>query len=331
MEIQPPNKEAIADFANFKSEYKAPLGIFKNPNIEIIYGRIFRPAKAIKYTREKVITADNDFIDIDWSRVGSKTLTIVCPGLEGHSAWSYVRAAVTALNDNNIDAVVFNSRGCSGNPSEKFWFGIGDEADVSLGVDYILDKFDYQSINLVGCSTGGNLVAKYLADKADTIDPRIHKAFIISPTLDLYSTMRQFDQPKLRIYNKFFLLTMLGRLWKNRKTYHRPLKFSELLKVDTSTNFFDRFCYHDTGKNFKEYLDEHSSYQHLSKIKVPLRMIYAIDDYFLNLRFFPCKQATENKYLDLKISEDGGHAGFVSFGEKYFWSEQEMINWFKVT
>lgn len=322
-------EDFIPDFSKFKSEYKAPLAIFKNPNIEIIYGRLFRPARKIKYIREKLITVDNDFIDIDWSRVGSKTLTIVCPGLEGHSHWSYVRAAVQALNDNNIDAVVFNSRGCSGKPTKKFWFGIGDEADVSLGVEYILDKYKYESVNFVGYSTGGNLVAKYLADKADSIDSKVNKAYIVSPTLDLYSTMKQFDHPRLSIYNKFFLLTMLSRLWRNRETYHRQLKFAELLKVNTSIDFFDRFCYDDTGKNFKDYLDEHSSYHKLANIKVPLRMIYALDDYFLNPKFFPCRQAQENKYLDLKISEDGGHAGFVSLGEKYFWSEAQIIEWFK--
>ncbi len=328
MEILPEKEECIADFAKFKSEYKAPLGIFKNPNVEIIYGRIFRPARVIKYTREKFTLRDGDSINLNWSCVGSKTLTIVCPGLEGHSDWSYVRAVVTALNDDKIDAVVANSRGCGG-PSIKFFFGIGEEADVSELVDFVLKTYDYSVINLVGYSTGGNLVAKYLADKADAIDPRINKAYIVSPTLDLYSTMRQFDHPKLGIYNAFFILTMLMRLWKNRKTYHRALKFSELFNVKTSTDFYNRFCYHDTGKEFKDYLDQHSAYPHLHKIKVPMQMIYAVDDYFLNPQFFPCKQAMENEYLDLEISKDGGHAGFVSFGEKYFWSEQEMINWFE--
>jgi len=313
---------------NFKSEYVAPLGIFKNPNCEIIYGRMIRPAKRIKYTRERITTLDDDFVDIDWSRIGSKTLTILCPGLEGHSDWSYVRAIVNPLNEHQSDAVVVNNRGCSGNGSKKFFFGIGDESDLAVVVNHILEKHDYQAINIVGYSTGGNLVAKYLADQAESINPRIHKAFIVSPALDLHSTMRQFDRPRILLYNKVFLIVMRRRLWSNRKTYHRPLKFSELYNVSDSTDFYNKFCYHDTGKNFKDYLDEHSAYPHLDKIKVPLRMIYALDDYFLDTNYYPYQQALENKYLDLKVSEDGGHAGFVSFGDKYFWSEKQMIEWF---
>lgn len=307
------------------SDYTIPHPIFKNPDLQVIFARLFRPSKKVPYQRERISTLDDDFIDIDWSKVGSDSLAIVCPGLEGHSTWKYIISAVDVLNDHHIDSVVFNNRGCSGVGNKKYLFGIGDENDLALVIEKILEEYDYKNIYLAGYSTGGNLIAKYLADKSTIINSRIKKAFLISPTLDLVSTMHQFDNARNSFYNQVFILIMLKRLWLNRKTFNRHIKFSELFNVANSTDFYNKFCSHDINESFIEYLNKHSAYKHLHKIKIPTMIIHALDDSFINQEYVPYDQIAENPYLSMKVPQYGGHAGFVSFDSKYYWSEETMI------
>jgi len=64
--------------------------------------------------RERIETPDNDFLDINWSASGEKTLAIISHGLEGNSHRSYVKGMVKALNKVHIDCLAWNYRSCSG-------------------------------------------------------------------------------------------------------------------------------------------------------------------------------------------------------------------------
>lgn len=307
--------------------YSPPSDIFKNPHLQTIFARLFRPATKIQYQREKVDIKNGDFIDIDWSRVGSKSLAIICPGFESDSSRRYIVGSVNLLNKNNIDAVVINHRGCSGSPSKNYMFAVGDEEDLLQVIDSILSKYDYSEIFLVGYSTGGNLVLKYIANKSESINSRIKKAFITSPTLHLLSTMERFNLPMNKIYLFGFLFVMFRRLWFSRSVFPRPIRLFDFFSISNPSQFYDKFCYPDTQVKFPEYLTEHSACGHLSKVKIPTMIITSQDDPFLDPRFYPYIQAMENPCINLKLTEYGGHGGFVDFKGRYYWSEREMIKW----
>src|SRR4051812_20784561 len=96
-----------------KSAYKAPA-LFKNAHFQTIFPALFRKVKGVKYSRERVLTDDGDFIDLDWSKIGSKKLFIVFHGLESSTQMGYMQGIIKAANKNGYDAVGVNSRGCSG-------------------------------------------------------------------------------------------------------------------------------------------------------------------------------------------------------------------------
>ena len=48
-----------------------PPFYLKNKHFQTIIPSLFRKIEGVKYVRERLITPDNDFIDIDWSKVGS--------------------------------------------------------------------------------------------------------------------------------------------------------------------------------------------------------------------------------------------------------------------
>ena len=103
------------------SEYVPPFG-FSNGHIQTLFPTLFRKVKEVRYTRERIWTADNDFLDLDWSTVGTKKVAIISHGLEGNSGRWYVLGMVKATNRGGWDAVVWNMRGCSGEPNKRVRF-----------------------------------------------------------------------------------------------------------------------------------------------------------------------------------------------------------------
>ena len=99
-----------------KSDYN-PLFLFSNAHFQTIYPTLFRKVKGVNYVRERILTPDRDFIDLDWSKVGADRAVIVSHGLEGHSRRSYVLGMIKAFNTRGWDGIAFNFRGCSGEPN----------------------------------------------------------------------------------------------------------------------------------------------------------------------------------------------------------------------
>ena len=99
------------------SKHKAPFYLF-NGHLQTIIPSLFRQVVGVLYERERLITPDDDFIDIDWSRVGSNELVILSHGLEGDSGRPYIQGMVKAFNKRGVDALAWNYRSCSGEPNK---------------------------------------------------------------------------------------------------------------------------------------------------------------------------------------------------------------------
>ena len=95
------------------STYRPPP-LMANGHMQTILPSLLRRVNDVTYQRERVITPDDDFIDLDWSRRGSRHLVLLCHGLEGSSRATYMQGMVRTLNQAGWDAVAYNYRGCSG-------------------------------------------------------------------------------------------------------------------------------------------------------------------------------------------------------------------------
>ena len=86
---------------------------FRNGHFNTIY-RPFFMKEGHNYKRKRINTWDNDFIDLDFSKVNSNKIVILIHGLEGSSESKYILSASKELNQSGYDTVSFNLRGCSG-------------------------------------------------------------------------------------------------------------------------------------------------------------------------------------------------------------------------
>ena len=310
------------------SSYKPRLRIFRDSYVQTLFAKFFRPVRPIHYIRERIPSSENNFLDLDWSRVSSKSLAIVTDGLEGNSTRRYLRGVVTALNENNIDALAINFRGCSGEKTHEYFLQYGETDDLNTIVNHVLNNTDYENIYLVGCSVGGNLITEYLGEQGSDINHRIKKAFVVSATVDLDSTSKQLHVPKNWFYLKAFLFTLMIRVWQMRKTFKRKIKLKEFFMIKTFTDFYYHFVYEQKEVLLHKYFKKNSSRDTLDKITIPTCFLYSKDDPFLTIESFPYKEAEENPNLSLVMTDYGGHVGFVDFTGKYYFSEDLMLDFF---
>ena len=82
----------------------------------------FRAAPAVAYRRERIETEDGDVLDLDWLAAGGPRLAILSYGMESTPQSAYVRATAAHLAARNIDVLVWNYRGCGGEPNRKVHF-----------------------------------------------------------------------------------------------------------------------------------------------------------------------------------------------------------------
>jgi uncharacterized protein len=297
----------------------------KNSFVQMLIGKFFRPTKKINYKRERIFLEDGDFLDLDWSQSGSKILAIVCDGLEGNSSRHYIKSTINCLNDNQIDTLAINFRGCSGERNKKYFLQYGETQDYESIINHTLETQDYQNIVLIGCSIGGNLVLKYLTEKAEELDKRIKASYTVSPTVDLRSSCEELHTLKGWLVLKGFLLVLFMRVWQMKKSFDKRVHWWHFFFIKNFKSFYDLYVFQQSKLTLDEYFKQNSSFPVLGKVTIPSYILLAMDDPMVDDQFYPYEQARQNQNLILHITKHGGHVGFADFSHKYFWSEYIMM------
>src|SRR5579885_3739011 len=135
------------------SKYRSPSW-FKGRHTQTIVPAIFRRVEGVDTKRERILTPDQDFLDLDWSRKGHKRLAILTHGFEGSTRQPYMLGMTKALNKAGWDTVSWNFRGCSGEINNKVRFY---NAASSEDLEFIIAharKQGYARYVLIGFSLG---------------------------------------------------------------------------------------------------------------------------------------------------------------------------------
>ncbi len=305
------------------SGYRAPI-FFRNPHAQTVYPSVFRKIHGLNYVRERIITQDDDFLDLDWSTVGSAGLAITLHGLEGDSRRSYMKGMVRAMNSHGWDAVAVNFRGCSGEPNRRTrMYHSGETQDLQLVIDHALSSGQYRYISLIGFSLGGNVILKYLGESGASVNPAIMAAVALSAPCDLKSCSDKLDHWSNWAYSARFLKLLRKKIETKAARYPHLIDISNLASVKTLKDFDEKFTAPIHGfRNADDYYRRSSSRQFIGAIRVPCLLINSQDDPFLTPECYPLEEARTNPSLFLEIPEHGGHVGFVSFNERgNYWSE----------
>jgi predicted alpha/beta-fold hydrolase len=311
-----------------KSDF-APTLPFKNGYFNTMYRPLFMK-DICTYNRKRIPTWDADFIDLDFSFVGSKTLVLLIHGLEGSSESKYMASTSNHINRKGLDTVCFNLRSCSGEDNLLLaTYHSGKTEDVDFVVQHLLNNYNYDNIILVGFSLGGNLTLKYLGEYQPKLSEKVKGGIAISVPVDITSAEIEMDKFKNKLYIEIFFKTLKNKiLEKAHKFPNYKLDKDKLFKATTFKHLESLYIVPIFGfKSPEDYWRKASSKPYLSKIDRPTLLINAKDDTFLSAACYPIKEALQSNNFYLEVTDHGGHCGFISSfkPQENTWLEERIM------
>ena len=314
------------------SDYK-PSFLFKKTHFNTVF-RTFFMSISNDYKRERLELEDGDFVDLDFSTVNSDTIVIALHGLEGSSESKYIVAISKYLNQQKIDAVALNHRGCSGEPNRLLkTYNSGKTDDIDSVIKHIDQNYNYKNIVLLGYSLGGNIVLKYLGEQGKNIHKKVKCGIAVSVPCDLTTSATKLNKPENKIYMTKFMQTLKPKLLQKMEQF--PNSFLKKEDIIAAKNFYDfdnLFTAPAHGyKNAEDYWEKCSCKQFIPDIKIPSFLINALDDTFLSDECYPTEIAEKSSLFSLEMPEFGGHVGFNSklVSRNGFWVEKRIHKFLK--
>lgn len=311
-----------------------PRFLFRFGHINTILSNSLRKVKRPNYTRVRIDTLDNDFLDLDLSIIGSDTLLIVSHGLEGSTDRDYMRSVVNYANENKWDAIAWNMRGCSGELNKLYSsYHSGKSDDLDLVVNYALGLFNHKKIYLLGFSLGGNVTLKYVGERGEEIHPIIKGAAALSVPVELKDSAFHLAKKSNWVYMQRFIKKFQPKL--RSKVLRFPennISENEIQKLKTFYDFDSLYTAPAHGfSSAEDYWEKSSSIVYLEGIRIPTLLINAKDDPFLAPSSYPYNEAKENPKFYLETPNYGGHVGFTaSLLEKGpYWYEKRIMEFYK--
>ncbi len=310
-----------------ESSYRAPI-CFGNGHIQTVFASLFRKVDGVRYRRRRIDTPDGDFLDLDVSSVGAAKAGVVLHGLEGDSERAYVRGMVRALNRAGWDAVALNFRGCSGEINRQLrFYHSGSTDDLETVISHLIRDGRYSKLALIGFSLGGNVVLRYLGERAKAVPDIIGGAACFSVVCDLVTGAGAFDVPTNRLYLKRFLRMLRRKIRRKSRLFPGVLTDAGFETIRSFRDFDNRYTAPLNGYlDAEDYWRKTSSKPLLTSIAVPTLLVNAADDPFLTPQCYPTAEAEENPSFFLEIPRTGGHVGFVAFDPPGdYWSEYRAV------
>ena len=281
------------------------------------------------YTRQRINTPDNDFLDLDWLTQGSKKLVIISHGLEGNSRRAYVKGMGLAGFQNGYDVLAWNYRGCSEemNKALRFYHS-GATDDLATVVEHAANTGRYDSIQLVGFSLGGNLTLKYLGEERSR-PTTLKRAATFSVPIDLHTSCVKISSRSNWIYSERFLRSLRKKVILKSQQMS-GLDIRGLDKIKTLQEFDDHFTGPMHGfKNAIDYYTQCSAIRFVKNIQIPTLLVNAENDPFLSPECYPHALLKNHAAVQFENPEYGGHVGFTQFTKNgLYWSEERTFAFF---
>ncbi|MDB9701595.1 alpha/beta fold hydrolase [Salibacteraceae bacterium] len=289
----------------------------------------FRKVSDVHYTRETMDTLDDDFIDLDYSKVNGSTGVLLIHGLEGSSDSAYMKGLTRVLNQNGMDSIAMNFRGCSGRPNNQMTsYHSGISADLETVVNHVEQQYD--RLFIVGFSLGGNVSLKWSGEYANKPHPKVKGVVGISVPCDLNGSGTELFKRQNFIYLRRFLRQL------KEKALDKIDRFDDISldreAISNASNFmqFDQeFTAPVHGfDSAMDYYTKSSCAQFIPSIKRPALIINAKNDSFLNEACYPYDEVGRNELVTLLTPKYGGHVGFASnFSMNLpFWHEKKVLD-----
>ena len=277
----------------------------------------YRSNKTIAYHRERWITPDHDFIDVDFILVSNETnsksaIWVLFHGLEGSSQSHYAKAFASFALENGHSYCVPHFRGCSGeiNLAPRAYHS-GDFQEI----DWILKRIKAQhqgSVYAVGISLGGNALMRWAGEYSNEAHQTVNGVASVCSPLDMVASGHHLAQGMNRyLYTPMFLKSMKKNALLKLAQYPGLFDKEAMLSSKTLHDFDEVFTAPLHGfRNADDYWVRASAKPYLADVKVPALVIHALNDPFIPQGALPTQHSV-SQAVRLWQPKRGGHVGFV--------------------
>lgn len=306
-------------------------GLHRFGHYQTIVPTLLRRVEGIHWQRQRIDTADGDFIDLDWLTGDHQRLVLLCHGLEGSSDTHYMKGMARACLRAGWDVVAYHFRGCSGEPNRlarSYHSGATD--DLAEVIGQVLKTGHYRQMGLIGFSLGGNLVLKYLGEPNDSRPAQLRGGVAISPPVDLAGCCDRLNQAQNWLYQWRFLRSLQGKMIAKGDLVKQALGVDQLPRCRSVWEFDHRYTAPLHGfDGAEDYYRQSSSRQFLGEINYPALLLSAGDDPLLSPGCFPGVDEVSDQ-VTLQYSHHGGHVSFMQrHPSGWYWAEQQCVEFLK--
>ena len=317
-------------FKEVKS-YQPPMPL-RNGHLNTILTSQLRKVP-MQYERERIDTPDQDFLDLDFSRVGSRTGIIVIHGLGGESGSSYVKGIARTINEAGWDAIALNMRGCSGEENRRYVsYHSGKTDDLATTIAYLETKGDYDQLGVLGFSLGGNVTLKYMGDMGADVPPIVKATAAISVPCDLKAAAIALSKWDNIIYLLRFLKMLKAKAREKLERFPEQATFThkDIDKVKSFADFDNLYTgpAHGYG-NAEGYWKHCSSRFVMPQIQRPSLLLNALDDPFFLPSCFPKEEGQNSKHFHFHQTRYGGHVGYTDKKFSRSWHEGYAVEFLR--
>jgi uncharacterized protein len=305
---------------------RSPL--LRDGHLESIIPTVFRKVKGVDYERERIITADADFLDLDWLDNKSQKLVILTHGLEGDSRRHYVMGAAKLFYENGWDVLAWNCRSCSGemNRAQRMYHH-GDIDDIGEVVTHALRRKNYQKVVMSGFSMGANITMKYLGVNGKNIPEPIKAAAVFSAPTDLKDGAEILDKTENILYRKRFMFYLKKKMIVKNAQYPGVIDLENFKKIKVWRDFDEFFSAPlNDFKDAADFYEKASAKNFMAGIAIPTLLVQAINDPILPQSCYPKALCEKHPHVHLEMPQHGGHVGFWKPGKEFAWSEERALD-----
>ncbi|HZE98136.1 MAG TPA: alpha/beta fold hydrolase [Planctomycetota bacterium] len=299
-------------------DYRSPWWL-PGRHVQTIYPYLVLRPEPPDYRRERVESADGDFLDFDWMEPAGAArnapLLVLFHGLEGSSRSHYSIAILRAAAARGWRGVVPHWRGCGGEPNRLARaYHSGDHAELGAMLEAVRVRTGPAQLVAAGVSLGGNVLLNWLGREPDRSRAWLRAAASVSAPIDLVASGRALDRGLNRIYARNFLKTLVPRALEKLKQFPGLYDADRVRRVDTIHDFDDLVTAPLHGfSGVLDYWTRAASKPWLKHIALPTLVLNARNDPFIPGESLPAAaDASGDVVLDQPAR--GGHMGFVSGG-----------------
>ncbi len=315
--------------------FEAPRWL-RGPHLQTFWSPVFRRRPRLDWSLERLKTEDGDHLRLHhlFGRSDHPTVLIL-HGLEGSVRSNYVAGLARRFQQRGWSVCVMEFRGCGGefNTARRLYHS-GETTDLATVAKELTHRMDAVTphkqgtpLYLVGFSLGGNVVAKWLGESAESLPELVSGAAAVSMPFDLEISGPTLDRTLAGFYRWRFLRTLRPKALAKERQFPGSMNARDIRRARTFEEFDTLATARLHGfEDAWDYWRKSGCGQFLDRVDRPLLLVSSRDDPFNPVEAIPEQRLRELPWLVTQFPRRGGHVGFV-MGKPWrtrHWAEEQV-------